>query len=1020
MQSKRAVLNALESDKSRLPGGRVHTGLKVGSAPLRADLDDSSDDEWINDGSGKRSVAKSYRVASLQRAGRRLSLVRAICSKQALPSRGSLATRYEGKVTPSLEGFVAQVLNSSSLMRKSLELQRKFHEPLLGPMGKEAEGAAPLDGKYILSQVMQTMHKLKVYTAHACWYDHVEPAREQVQDVQAKHSELWAQFRDARHSFLKEVSMLRDELHASRYASKAIASDLQAQCASADKADISFYFDVESLMSEEEKKFLLDACTEKLKMIMQRNPQLKQGCDLSQLDRLHCKIEKQEIRDLRKELKRVGDELNAQTKNGSRRSSMDVHTARDHKMEEMSKRIVNALEHQVDELQTQLWSEKKAHKECQERSRHLESERDDLAHGLREEVNRRFLFQEEGNRLRCQIDTLEQQLQAAARSNNLLQKQLQVQEEQVKRLEHALNQPKPSRKSKCPRPKPAPEKPTVSALAPVTHKFTTGDSRRTSRRSVRKDPLEQLVANRSQPSSGEPTRPGSAQANLQVSPTQASPPSQPEEATKEVGPGSAVPEEIASTPAAAFAGDTSAVADGDADAGASSPEMPDRTGHGHADETIEQYEAWVREANTTARIACLARDELLRANASLQAQCQHLSELLSQHVDVLVALEPEESATEAANLNDIVIALGCTTGSNVRACTCGALFHNESEAFCARCGLQQPPRDDDTGHPVEDLARDLHTLEMEHARAVTQLHDALKRREDENQSSVQHPHSAIEMVNLRQQAEEFRHQRDLTEAQILVKHVHNTFHKKRSKLNMRDFSDDPGTEPLEDDDYERRFVVKLQSLCAGLASKLVSSALDATSLSKALGQVQVALRKGTEAFQECQPEEATVVSDARHQETLCAVQEAQKHASISMSHHQYSGSRFKRERKARIQQLLEKTSRVLHMVASAQPMPVQSILHDVGRTAAIELTPENTPEVKQLPPLQDLKRVPMLDEKPAMLNKKALPPLSRASAPADSKHIGPPQPKHRRTSSRSPDASKGKSPVLSREGSPGR
>mmetsp|Transcript_127171 Transcript_127171/g.231054 ORF Transcript_127171/g.231054 Transcript_127171/m.231054 type:complete len:991 (-) Transcript_127171:149-3121(-) len=962
MRSKQVVLEAFESDKGRLPGGRVAGGLKVGALREQAvESAESSGDEWLDDNAGKNAVSQnsSYKFNSVKRAGRRLSQVRAVCGAKQRASRKSLATRYDGIITDELERFVAQVLHSSNLMRKSAALQVQFHKPLLGSVGKQGDSAAPPDGTFILSQVMQVMHKIKVFTVHTCWYDHVRPAREEAVHFQLRYDALKGQFQDARQAYLREVTMLRDELRAHRD---------NPETKLPMSTDISFYFDVDCLMiSESEKKFLLDAATEKLKMVMQKNPDLTHGVDLSQLDRLHSKIESRQVQDLRKELKRVGDELNAQlAKNDQHNSVPDVPVhgrrpvtmptrqgqVRDHQLEELTAHVVTALEHQVDELQTNLWREKKAHAACQESTKQLEAEREDLANSLQEEVCLRIFSQEEVSRLKMQISTLGQQLQAASRAHGLLQKQLKVREADVQRLEHALQNPKHLRKVKHH------QKQKVPAEQPAEEK------RRVSQINIHQPRGHSIL--HSSPPNPRPVsgRRGSATARQPAVEHQSK--NQDKPAAAEVG-------ELFHPEAAEGSA---------ANGGTSSHRLS------HEEELLEQYEAWVLEFQNQAREESTAREELARTNADLQIRCDHLAELLQEHVNNLIAMDSEDFVDEAENLDDTVNALGCKSGSNLQACACGALFGSDQEAFCIECGLPQLPKAMDAGQPVEELARELNTLESEHDQAVLQLHDVLGERAKE-QSGLHDQQSVLKIFDLQQNAEELRHQRDLVEAQILAKHAEEAILETESRCTLAWLddadeeggaadADERGAALLEENEAERKFVAKLQSLCAAMAGKLRASALDAASLFQALGKIRVALQTGSEAAQDHQSVK-TLDLDSKFLLLMQALREAQRHATVSPHHHGKDGKRWKTQRKAKLQHLLEKSSRVLHMVASSQPMAVESILDDIGRTFNTESTPEKTPEVKQLPPLQDGKRMPKSDVKTGTSHphaKKTLPPLS--------------------------------------------
>merc|ERR550532_2138855 len=92
---------------------------------------------------------------------------------------------------------------------------------------------------------------LKRSTALSCWMEHVKPLEANLQDMSQKYITAKEMFHDSRAAYLREVAHLRDT----------------ARCRTAASSDIVWFFEPTSMLNGEEKKFMLDAIKEKLKMI---------------------------------------------------------------------------------------------------------------------------------------------------------------------------------------------------------------------------------------------------------------------------------------------------------------------------------------------------------------------------------------------------------------------------------------------------------------------------------------------------------------------------------------------------------------------------------------------------------------------------------------------------------------------------------------------------------------------------------------------------------------------------------
>eukprot|EP00931_Biecheleriopsis_adriatica_P063276 TRINITY_DN3827_c0_g4_i1.p1 TRINITY_DN3827_c0_g4~~TRINITY_DN3827_c0_g4_i1.p1 ORF type:complete len:1069 (+),score=212.28 TRINITY_DN3827_c0_g4_i1:71-3277(+) len=172
--------------------------------------------------------------------------------------------------------FFSKAVNSAPLMCKVTELLTKFFEHHLDDT--------------ILQAAVSMAHHVKCYTLRICWKDFIEPLRQSAFKHQQEHQVLTAQFQEARLSYLKELSSLRDKARCRADPLKGIA------------VDPLIYWEPQQMATPEEKDFLNTAVVEIVKTVFESDPKLTERLAIERIEKMQETGESLAVESLKKQL----------------------------------------------------------------------------------------------------------------------------------------------------------------------------------------------------------------------------------------------------------------------------------------------------------------------------------------------------------------------------------------------------------------------------------------------------------------------------------------------------------------------------------------------------------------------------------------------------------------------------------------------------------------------------------------------------------------------------------------------
>jgi len=233
------------------------------------DGDDNEEDQEEKHESGQdENDVSSSRAKGRWQLAHRVKCLRSFMLK-AVPSQpsGQCVAANELKRDASYQQFIQQVLSSRDLMKDTTVFRRELLTPPL--QGDD------LDQQHLLNIATKVVHEVKVSTAHACWLEHLTPARTELESVCKKHRNLDAKFKETRMMYLQEISLLRDQ--------KRIRGDPGRDLST---QDVKWFYEPTKTLTEEEREYLLIVLHEKLKMMFDANPSVTRMYDFGQIDRI--------------------------------------------------------------------------------------------------------------------------------------------------------------------------------------------------------------------------------------------------------------------------------------------------------------------------------------------------------------------------------------------------------------------------------------------------------------------------------------------------------------------------------------------------------------------------------------------------------------------------------------------------------------------------------------------------------------------------------------------------------------
>lgn len=193
--------------------------------------------------------------------------------------------RLDKPLSDQEELFVSKMLCSTGLMAKST---RAVEDVFLASKGEELDTA------------LSWLHKMKIYTARACWHDSSERLQRQLETLRADYTQLNDQFKTVRVEYLREVASLRDHVRVRGDPEQGLPS-----------FEATSYFSPECTLTPAELEYFGMALTEKLKMIFDTNPSVTATIDFGQIERLKNRVENHQLELAKRELHDAKQEIAA-------------------------------------------------------------------------------------------------------------------------------------------------------------------------------------------------------------------------------------------------------------------------------------------------------------------------------------------------------------------------------------------------------------------------------------------------------------------------------------------------------------------------------------------------------------------------------------------------------------------------------------------------------------------------------------------------------------------------------------
>lgn len=259
--------------------------------------------------------------------------------------------RFDARMDDMTQDFIGQVLRSVPLMVKSTNMMQKLHEPLFSDQPLDRVGFVNLGAKMV--------HEVKMATAQTCWYDHVRPLREEVQERKLRHKSIEEQYKEARSAYLEEVTTLRATQRPMRPDPESWLAIKQTD----DPKDVKWFYEPTAYLSEDERKFALDVVKEKIKMIFEVNPEVAQQMDFGQVDNMLNRVESDELAQVRRVLKNKNAELQElkkvlkDTQKGHAPSSKGSGAGKYAPQSDFVDQVISSLEQKLEDCRTELCNE---------------------------------------------------------------------------------------------------------------------------------------------------------------------------------------------------------------------------------------------------------------------------------------------------------------------------------------------------------------------------------------------------------------------------------------------------------------------------------------------------------------------------------------------------------------------------------------------------------------------------------------------------------------------------------------
>lgn len=249
---------------------------------------------FLEDSHASAEDAAQKRGSRLQRFVKMLLVAQDFVSaSRGNPRSSRRLTARKFSLAPSLEEqvFTSSILTAHPVMTRSSKLMQRWgsalgmrflsHRASL-PGGLEGDGKqTPLNSpSELMAIVVETIHQTKISVARAAWKSMSGPMdklRDEVASSKRRYETLKQQFDNARTSYLKEVSALRDEVR--HRADPSLWGGFQN-----DASDVKFFVDPLHMLSPGELEFANAVIVEKLKMIFEANPCAAKMVDFAQVD----------------------------------------------------------------------------------------------------------------------------------------------------------------------------------------------------------------------------------------------------------------------------------------------------------------------------------------------------------------------------------------------------------------------------------------------------------------------------------------------------------------------------------------------------------------------------------------------------------------------------------------------------------------------------------------------------------------------------------------------------------------
>mmetsp|Transcript_77921 Transcript_77921/g.167180 ORF Transcript_77921/g.167180 Transcript_77921/m.167180 type:complete len:1036 (-) Transcript_77921:28-3135(-) len=330
-----------------------------------------------------------------------------------------------------LKDFLALVLNSGALMAKTSQTMRSLHGPLFS-IDKQA-----FDGAALMNMIARAMHDVKAAVVTTVYLDHVQRMQSDYRLAERRYKELQAQFKEARTTYLQEVSLLRDHVRTRGDPLDGIS------------LDVTWFYDPTQTLMESEKAFFLNLLREKLKMIFEENPQVTKTFDFGQIEKLAQQVESQEQRELKEALKKKCDEYHDLEKychevakwnnSGGAKGEMPSFGAQEEALA-AKERLVEELFAEKEKLRKQF--------EAEEHSRlSVQEERDYLFNQYNDELATSGSLQTRFNEVTSQVASLEADLSKEKATINHLEEALREAQQKNSSLQKKFKRRSSSRKS---------------------------------------------------------------------------------------------------------------------------------------------------------------------------------------------------------------------------------------------------------------------------------------------------------------------------------------------------------------------------------------------------------------------------------------------------------------------------------------------------------------------------------------------------------------------------------------------